>query len=548
MASAADIRHPSASPSANPPRSSTQNSQSHGRPNALACEIPVVATGARPSDKGGQRELFTEDTTTALVFPSGGVLRLSAKVDPGQLLFLTHKETKQEVVAQVTRKRDFRPGICYVEVEFTEPSRGFWGVKFPESPDLATANAQQRAAAESAQAVEDIIAEEPREPVAAPSDQEVTALKFEVEVLREQLKLFQKQTAPPNSSAPAAETPAFPSASAGLPAEAPFDANSLGKLFVKLEPAAARGPSVEVSGAPNGIGEPPVATPPEPDDGAKPPFSAQDLLPKPHLHLEAAKPPAKSIPAPEPKAAATRERGALRKDILFAAFVLIVAGAAWYQNLLPSLPHLESLYSRPAPAVATLSASRAAQKAANAPANPAKSAHTAEARRTPPLPGTSNAFEPAPPEGAKPATPEAADTAKSNSGRTPDAARAPEKSERKAPPKKRPASSSKTSSDSVALPSEGGVTVPPKLIKSVRAVARPDALQDFATGNASSVTFDALVDVSGRVKSMRALSGSAPLQKAAAEALKQYVYEPATRHGTPVPARVKVTIKLVFEP
>src|SRR5580692_4289081 len=38
------------------------------RKNVVACEVHVIATGARPSEKGGQRELFTEETTTALVF------------------------------------------------------------------------------------------------------------------------------------------------------------------------------------------------------------------------------------------------------------------------------------------------------------------------------------------------------------------------------------------------------------------------------------------------------------------------------------------------
>jgi hypothetical protein len=111
--------------------------------NAVACEVGVIATGARSSEKGGQRELFTEETTTALVFENGGVLRLAAAVVPGQLLFLTHKETKREVVAQVTRKRDFRPMICYVEVEFSEPAPGFWGIEFSEVPALAAAPAKR---------------------------------------------------------------------------------------------------------------------------------------------------------------------------------------------------------------------------------------------------------------------------------------------------------------------------------------------------------------------------------------------------------------------
>jgi TonB family protein len=86
------------------------------------------------------------------------------------------------------------------------------------------------------------------------------------------------------------------------------------------------------------------------------------------------------------------------------------------------------------------------------------------------------------------------------------------------------------------------------LIKSVRAIASPNALSDFAASNADTVTFDALVDPSGHVTSMKALSGSPSLRSAAMAALKQYQYEPATRRGKPVPAHVTVTVKFLFEP
>ena len=81
--------------------------------NPVAHEVPVLATGARPGESGGQRKLFTEEASTVLAFENGGVIRLSAAVTVGQLLFLTNKGTNREVVAQVMRKRDFRPTSCY---------------------------------------------------------------------------------------------------------------------------------------------------------------------------------------------------------------------------------------------------------------------------------------------------------------------------------------------------------------------------------------------------------------------------------------------------
>jgi len=89
--SAVDTRPSSVSPSASSSKTSGENPPVKPRMNAVACEVGVIATGARSSEKGGQRELFTEETTTALVFENGGVLRLAAAVVPGQLLFLTHK-------------------------------------------------------------------------------------------------------------------------------------------------------------------------------------------------------------------------------------------------------------------------------------------------------------------------------------------------------------------------------------------------------------------------------------------------------------------------
>ena len=100
-----------------------------------------------------------------------------------------------------------------------------------------------------------------------------------------------------------------------------------------------------------------------------------------------------------------------------------------------------------------------------------------------------------------------------------------------------------TSDPSVASAVES-VMVPPKLIKSVRAVVSPDALRDFETGN---VVIDAVVGTEGEVYFISVLSGPPSLRAAAVEAVKQYRYEPATRNGQPVPAHVNITIHFRFE-
>jgi TonB family protein len=91
---------------------------------------------------------------------------------------------------------------------------------------------------------------------------------------------------------------------------------------------------------------------------------------------------------------------------------------------------------------------------------------------------------------------------------------------------------------------ESGIIVPPKLIKSVRAVASLDDLRDFETGN---VVIDAVVGPDGEVHLINVIAGPPSLRDPALKAVKKYQYEPATRNGQPVPAHVNITIRFRFE-
>ena len=561
MASAVDHVSSTVSPSASASKSSEENSPNKPRMNAVACEVQIIATGARPSEKGGQRELFTEETTTALVFENGGVLKLSSAVIVGQLLFLTHKETKREVVAQVTRKRDFRPMICYVEVEFSEPSPGFWSIEFPKVPAMAPAKAAQKEAGQPSQVQEYILIEEPSEATQAPSAEEVSALKDEVEVLREQLKFFQTQIVAGNPPA-STETPKVSQATAleapraphETVAPVPLGAEALSAALLKLQPTsgvAPRDPASEISGAlasdHDAHSSAPASLQDEPADTG---ISEEDLLPKPALSFndkkQTKKPAAKIVPlTAEPSG-----RAAMRKDILFAAFVIITAAGAWYQNLLPWLPQRKNVFPGSA---SSAGAHPAPQKTANAHGDESKPPVTSEVATTAPDADAQHAAQSSPPGGAKTLSSSLAQTpteAKSPPDESADAEAAPEKAEVTPSAGKRstPTGLSKAAMFSAVPPSDGAGVVPPKLIKSVRAVASPSMLQYFSPGNGESVTLDALVDTTGHVKSMKVLSGAASLRNAAMEALKQYQYEPATRRGKAVPAHVNVTVKFLFEP
>jgi len=101
------------------------------RPQPVALEIPVTVNGARTVEGSDKREPFSENTKTVLVFSYGAVIRLASSLAPGQLIFLTNEKTKKEVVCQVTKSKNYRSVTGYVELEFTEPAIGFWGMRFP---------------------------------------------------------------------------------------------------------------------------------------------------------------------------------------------------------------------------------------------------------------------------------------------------------------------------------------------------------------------------------------------------------------------------------
>jgi TonB family protein len=112
-----------------------------------AAEIPVTVNGARAVAGSDKREPFSENTQTVLVFLNGAVIRLSSPVSPGQLLFLTNGATKKEVVCQVTKSKTYSSASGYVELEFTEASPGFWGMRFPSSGTAANLSSAVRPAA-----------------------------------------------------------------------------------------------------------------------------------------------------------------------------------------------------------------------------------------------------------------------------------------------------------------------------------------------------------------------------------------------------------------
>jgi protein TonB len=489
--------------------------------------VRVKATGARPGNAAGERELFSESTSTVLVFEKGGVIRLAAAVTPGQLLFLSNEESKREVVAQVMRKRAYRPTECYVELEFTEPAPKFWGMEFSAATALLPKDAKEMEAAALVASAE-TTGDEPGDTTPPPSADEVLALKKEVEALRVQLKLMQAE-GPAEEAAPAAALPESPAPA--VTAEPQADV-----LMSPHEPAPALGyiaKSLPIEPEVHPVEKAPAT----PMSSPAPVFDFSSSLPKRKKRSFRAK--GNFTPG--------FRSGALRLALLTAALVVTMIGAAWYKHWLP--------WNRAANKISVASWAGTVTPTAVAPAARTTAPETAAVSGSQkPATETLSSTNAMPPETA-PAKATLRETAPANEGviESPapagvsakpvmrgKAALSPSNAKRITVPA--PAA---TAIDSAPDSAAGSVTIPPKLIRSERAVASLDDLRDFETG---SVIVNAIVGQSGDVVSVNVLSGPPSLRAPAMEALKHYKYEPATRNGRPVPARVTVKIQFHFEP
>ena len=498
-----------------------------------------MATGARPGKNSGKRELFTESTSTALVFPNGGVIRLSVPVERGQLLFLTNQQTKREVVTQVTRRRDNPATGYYVELEFTEPTPDFWGTTFPETLAAAPANLPQPPAAalfQTAEAADDHATDSP-----APTADEVAALMEEVEALREQLRSMQTQPAAPNTLAPTVAPPP--------PAPAPELAAHVSSLLAPAATpqAASSTPQPDPLSASAAVSPASAEVPPHHETNLAAP-SNDDPLPKPTLDFQQAKALKQVSPTANPKPAPSDHLGTLRLALLAAVSLFAVVLAAWNMHWFPwhsSSPTVSNIALPPVrPAAKAASSPRPiAQPNPTTPPN-ASAASSTVSRASSQLGAAASAAQPG--SANTPTSSNAPGVPPPSADPTPNPAPKHD-SAPVVPVSKRSAVHSSTSAAPIptSMPDSNAAIVPPQLIKSVRAVAPSDALRGFMTGN---VTLDALIDKSGRVASMKVLSGPSSFHKAALDALKHYRYEPARQNGKPVAAHVIVTVPFWFEP
>src|ERR1700675_3422696 len=107
----------------------------HWRADAVSLEVAVKVHGSRVTEavRGAtpHTDPFEEETATMIVFPQGGVVRMSTSVSVGQMLVLTNLKSRQDAICRVVKVRTFSKLQGYVEVEFTHAQPGYWGVYFP---------------------------------------------------------------------------------------------------------------------------------------------------------------------------------------------------------------------------------------------------------------------------------------------------------------------------------------------------------------------------------------------------------------------------------
>jgi TonB family protein len=99
-------------------------------------EIPLGVWGSRRgapvAGQPGKIEVFAEETSTVIVFPHGAVIRLSAAVSPGQMLMVTNRKSREVAACRVVKSKNYSNAKGYAEIEFFRSTNNFWGAYAPQ--------------------------------------------------------------------------------------------------------------------------------------------------------------------------------------------------------------------------------------------------------------------------------------------------------------------------------------------------------------------------------------------------------------------------------
>jgi hypothetical protein len=96
------------------------------RSTRLELAVPVFVYGWSTADDSP----FTEITKTLEVNAHGGLVALTAMVQPGQTILLVNNRTETERECRVVRVHRESDSTCKVGFEFTRPAARFWELAY----------------------------------------------------------------------------------------------------------------------------------------------------------------------------------------------------------------------------------------------------------------------------------------------------------------------------------------------------------------------------------------------------------------------------------
>jgi len=589
---------------------SAKQDGSHSRADAVSLELPVKVHGSRVKDvvRGTtpHTEPFEEQSSTMIVFPQGGVLKMSTSVAAGQMMVVTNMKSGHDAICRVVQVRAFGHGQSYVEIEFTHRQPGYWGVNFVsdriEGPGAA---APAAAAAPIAPPVSMEVKVEKAEEKPAPpvSWAPASALKSPVgKPAGGQDSVFaqigsQEEVQPAASSTSRVRTsPARDTDRKGVVAEA-----ARKSLLADLPPAPPPTPAASLSMADlqgdaraesrisfAGIpGEAADAPPPEisrPAAVSEAPFgrlAASASLSGAHAPRE----PFSSLgggslgisgSASESGASTGRNWLAIAAGVV--ALLGIGAGAAYYLHLPPFAEksvRSAAMVSAPVapPVETTVPQTSAAELARPAAAETVQTPVSALAANAGP-PATTHVTEPLLPAAKPSRSVQAAPVAASAPAERKPEAKVPQMlNAMNAHPTARAHSTDSGQNDSAPaldgagnsngeLPALGSsVTVAPPVPEQPKGPVRirvggalkpPQLVSSVLpvypamardAGIGGEVVIDTTIDATGKVTDMKVISGPPVLRQAALDALRQWKYSPSMLNGQPISVQMTVTLK-----
>jgi TonB family protein len=115
-----------------PSQNNENNSGQSPRSNPVCLELGVIIR-SMPTEANGLTQPIREEGRTVIVFDNGAVLRSTSNLPVGQTVIVSNPNGR-DVVCRVVGGRNLPNVKGYVEVEFIEPVKDFWGIHQDPAP------------------------------------------------------------------------------------------------------------------------------------------------------------------------------------------------------------------------------------------------------------------------------------------------------------------------------------------------------------------------------------------------------------------------------